>query len=123
MPQFDLFPEADIADMEAFLDEIQLVLPVIGADYLRKPPSNAGRKPPNAILSEMDETSLEDNAGNPIFVVNNDRAGIKGRAREEDGEFIILAGSVGSLKERSSFIERYQTARVNAFETKRARKK
>ncbi|HWF67540.1 MAG TPA: hypothetical protein VN670_09550 [Acidobacteriaceae bacterium] len=31
-------PESDIADMEFFLDQIQLILPVVGFDFLRGKP-------------------------------------------------------------------------------------
>ncbi|RJE80784.1 GIY-YIG nuclease family protein [Paracoccus sp. JM45] len=44
-PDFERLPEADIADMDSFLDEIQLILPVIGVDYLRRPVVAQVREP------------------------------------------------------------------------------
>lgn len=121
MPQFDLLPEADISDMEAFLEEVQLVLPVIGAEFLRKPIKKARD-------SKSFEADAVSNASSPIsiglsqeitFVLSNEKAGINAVAREEGGEFIVLEDSIGSMKERVSFNERNKSARDEAFETGR----
>ncbi|MGI1663076.1 GIY-YIG nuclease family protein [Palleronia sp. KMU-117] len=122
LPQFDLLPEADKADMEAFLEEIQLVLPVIGADFLRRPTVNV--KPKS--ISDSAPASLEsqNQEGNEhvLFVLSNSNAGIEATAREISGEFVVLSGSRGSLKEKSSFHDRIKAIRDEALETGRARK-
>ena len=124
MPQFDLLPEADISDMESFLEEIQLVLPVIGEDFLRKPnsklwslskaqeenPGTHGAK--NTLLANKEVT----------FSLSNERAGISAIAREEGGEFIILEGATGALRESASFNDRNRIAREEALETGRIEK-
>ncbi|WP_237057981.1 GIY-YIG nuclease family protein [Loktanella sp. M215] len=115
MPTFDLLPEADISDMEAFLSEIQLVLPVVGAEFLKKPVESQSSKfawvdnelslvPPADLVSET-------------FIVANSQKGIQARAREIGSEFVVLAGSIGSLTEKVSFHERQKAAREDAFET------
>lgn len=99
LPQFDRLPEADIADMEAFLEEIQLVLPVIGVDVFRQPP------PSRSALSDQGQ-ALPSGAADtapPQFVLTHKNFGITATAREVDGEFIIEAGSIGAWRARSSF--------------------
>lgn len=111
-PLFDRLPEADISDMESFLSELQLVLPVIGADFLKQPPtitpSHDGQKR---------VFNLEGIEGNVRFKLINSNAGIFAEAQEVDGEFIVLAGSKGSLKEASSFLSKQKAARDDAFKT------
>ncbi|WP_083096353.1 DUF4357 domain-containing protein [Pseudophaeobacter leonis] len=97
-PNFDRLPEADISDMESFLDQLQLVLPVVGVDFFRKVPSSAGN-------------FVSDSAETPTFTIQHKRKGISATAREIDGEFVVLAGSTGDLKEAASFHERVKNLR------------
>jgi hypothetical protein len=105
-PSFDRLPEADISDMEAFLDELNLILPVIGVDFFRKPKA----RPVEANSSTQ----------NVIFLINNRHKGISAKAQEVDGEFVILAGSTGSLHETVSFDEKRQAARNQILDSGRA---
>lgn len=70
-------PEPDIADMEAFLQHIELVLPAIGFTFLQPKPSADAH-------TDKQDTS-------PLFVL--DRVGAKAKAREVEGEFVVLKGS------------------------------
>lgn len=105
-PGFDKLPEADISDMETFLDELRLILPVIGVDLLKKPVT---RKPDQTLP-------------NPNFHLIHTKKGIKAQAVEADGEFVVLAGSRGSLNESVSFDDAKQAFRNQVFESGRARK-
>jgi Domain of unknown function (DUF4357) len=67
-------PESDRADMESFLEQVQLILPVIGVN-LTQPRPNAER----AIQSS------------PLFVFS--AAGAAGKARQIDDAFVLLRGS------------------------------
>jgi hypothetical protein len=67
-------PESDRADMESFLEQVQLILPVIGVN-LTQPRPNAER----AIQSS------------PLFVFS--AAGAAGKARQVDDAFVLLRGS------------------------------
>lgn len=89
-PEFDKLPESDISDMDAFIDEILLVLPVVGVNFLRKPST------PKPAETNTRETLV-------IFVTENSNKSINAKAMEIDGEFVILAGSTGSLHEGPSF--------------------
>lgn len=104
-PTFDLLPEADISDMEAFLEELQLVLPVIGVDFLRKP----------TVSPQMaSETTT-------YFSLINKRKCISARAAEIDGEFVVFSGSVGSLHETVSFSEKQKAFRSQVIDSERAK--
>ncbi|WP_026479037.1 GIY-YIG nuclease family protein [Ahrensia sp. 13_GOM-1096m] len=96
-PNFAKLPEADISDMESFLDEIKLALPVLGVDFF--PTRKVSAKDPQTIF-RPDAKNEKD----VFFIINNSKAGIDARATEIDGEFVVLEGSTGSLKERSSFL-------------------
>jgi hypothetical protein len=37
-PDFDLLPESDLADMDDFVARLQILLPVLGADFVRPTP-------------------------------------------------------------------------------------
>ena len=109
LPQFDLLPEADISDMETFLDEIQLVLPVIGVEVFKKPASSSKSK-----RSDSGNETIVENAS---FEIENPKAKIRASAREDVGEFIIEEGSIGALREASSFDDRSKNRRDEALET------
>ena len=81
MPPPIALPEADQSDMECFIDQILLILPVLGFDFLRQP-RVAG-----------DDTNLPDNEDSPIFQLVHKKRGIEAQAREVDGEFVVLKGS------------------------------
>lgn len=108
-PGFDRLPEADISDMETFLNELRLVLPVIGVDFLRKP--NTERK-----------SSARNDGENVLFTLANSRKGINAQAVEADGEFVVLAGSKGSLNESPSFHEKLKAKRQVVIESERAKR-
>lgn len=107
MPQFSLLPEADIADMETFLEEIQLILPVVGVEVFRKPSST---KP---ILNENSETA----AIEVKFELVNAKAGIVAQAREDAGDFIVEEGAIGALREAISFNDKIKSVRDDAIRT------
>ncbi|MDO6731153.1 GIY-YIG nuclease family protein [Marinovum sp. 2_MG-2023] len=96
-PNFDKLPEADISDMESFLEEVRLALPVLGIDFFptRKLASN------KLEATSRVNSAVEDDV---FFTLQNARAGIDARATEIDGRFVVLEGSTGSLKEKSSFL-------------------
>jgi hypothetical protein len=77
-PPLPPLPEADVADMEYFLGQIQMILPVLGFSFLQPKPSFATDLPASALTA-------------PIFRL--EAVGVKAEAREVDGEFIVLKGS------------------------------
>ena len=72
-----LLPESDRADMEYFLEQVQLVLPVLGFDYLRPTPTP--------------QSADKDTERSPLLVMNE--VGASARAYEIGGEFVVQKGS------------------------------
>ncbi len=70
-------PEPDVADMEYFLEQISMILPVLGFGFLQPKPS----------VAPFSESS----SGSPLFTLQ--AVGAKASAREVNGEFVVLKGS------------------------------
>jgi hypothetical protein len=75
-PGLKTLPEPDVADMEYFLDQLKLVLPVLGFDFLR-PPATKGDPP--------------DPTKSPTLTMAD--VGAQATAREIAGRFVVLKGS------------------------------
>lgn len=79
-PQGRKLSEAQASDMEAFIEHLQIVLPVLGV--------NAIRTRPVAITAQVAEAT-----SSPVFTLAH-RAGVDARAQVLGDEFTVLAGSV-----------------------------
>ncbi len=78
-PQPNL-PEADASDMDYFVGQLQIVLPVLGINAFR-----TRRAKPVPQAAEPEES--------PTFHLRVSKHGIDARAAQVDGEFTLLAGS------------------------------
>lgn len=83
VPEYRNLPEADIADMEFFITQVQTLLPVLGMDFLRPTP-----KPQLAAGTEAGSKA------SPVFHGDVKKHGIKAKAQEIDGEFVVMEGSL-----------------------------
>ncbi|MGO2941077.1 MAG: GIY-YIG nuclease family protein [Brevibacterium aurantiacum] len=74
--------EAQSSDMEAFIQQLSIVLPVLGVNVIR---SRKTQQPPapSVLASES-----------PVFHLSDRKRGVDARAQLIDGEFTILEGSV-----------------------------
>jgi hypothetical protein len=89
-PDFQILPEADRADMEFFLGQLRLVLPVLGFDLFRRP---------------VDQTA----GGDAVFTFST--AGASATARESDDGFIVTAGSTARKQGTGTFPAGYRALR------------
>ena len=84
-PKLKSLPEADRADMEFLIDQIETVFPALGFEFLR----------PKRPVHSRDEAGLlrplEEDSGLSISLTHI--SGIEAKAIESDGEIIVLAGS------------------------------
>jgi hypothetical protein len=76
-------PEADVANMEQFLANLRIILPVIGLDML---------KPQPRAVTQMAQPVEERTSGDVQFEIRH-KSGVQATAVEEDGEFVVLEGS------------------------------
>ena len=85
-------PESDVADMEFFISQVQVILPVVGFDLLReKVVTSAGSS--NAI-----QASLGVSATRLELLLTSGKYGFEAKAVESDGEITVLAGSRASTE-------------------------
>lgn len=80
-------PEADVSDMEYYITQAKIILPVLGVNLFRSATTaivataaSAANRVPVAVES-------------PIFEVHLKKEGITAHAREIDGEFTVIEGS------------------------------
>lgn len=82
-PPLIVLPEADISDMEGFLSQLEIALPVLGVNVFRSAQISTPIVPAPG--------SVEVAA--PNFTLTQLREGLVAHATEIDGEFTVLAGS------------------------------
>lgn len=109
-PDFDLLPESDLADMDDFIARLQILLPVLGADFVRPTPqvhSSKAAKPtsiPPSQQNGIDGTQVQkyplDAGTHPEFRMS--AGGLQARAVEVDGQMMILAESDARSEEAPS---------------------
>ncbi|MEO1185901.1 MAG: GIY-YIG nuclease family protein, partial [Cyanobacteria bacterium J06636_27] len=97
-PETPSLPESDTADMEFFLSQVQMLLPVLGFTF--------ALPVPNPILfNEFDEDNkIQTKNVSPIFYMKT--SGVEAKAQELDGEFIVLKGSNARRETVESFSKR-----------------
>lgn len=78
-------PEADVSDMEYFIEQAKIMLPVLGVNIFRSPVTSS--------VETVDRRRSE----SPVFEMALRKFGITARAREVDGEFTVLEGSGARL--------------------------
>lgn len=81
-PPVPALPEADTSDMDYFVGQLQIVLPVLGVNAIRVRPS------------KVSVSGLAQVTESPLFHLRNAKAGVDARAQQVDGEFTMLEGSV-----------------------------
>ena len=85
-PQPIALPEADVSDMEYYISQVKIILPVLAVNLLR---SGATAKLTTPATAEPIPATAE----SPMFELHLKKEGIVAHAREIDGEFTVLEGS------------------------------
>jgi hypothetical protein len=83
-------PEADVSDMEYFIEQAKIVLPVLGVNLFRSADVTT------AATSEKTSAGTLDLS--PVFELRLKKEGILATAQEVDGEFTVLPGSTARLQ-------------------------
>ena len=84
-------PEADESDMQFFIDQLLLILPVLGFNFL---PRHKAAVPRDVDPIEKRKQAVR----RPEFRLKSRKHGLAAKAREVDGEFIVSAGSLAARK-------------------------
>jgi hypothetical protein len=80
-PPVPALPEADASDMDYFLAQLQIVLPVLGVNAIRVRPT---------VISAIPTPG---SATSPIFRLHYPKSQVDAKAQQIDGEFTMLTGS------------------------------
>ena len=89
-PELIVLPEADVSDMEYFMEQARIVLPVLGVNIFRSPV--ASPSPPTK------SSGVQDTTVSPLFELLLKKQAILAIAQEIDGEFTVRADSTARLK-------------------------
>lgn len=94
-PASGYLSESDVADMEYFLSQLQILLSALGIDLLRPKPQR--------IVADLAKTSLvSEPYGKSLELVLRHESGADARALEVAGEIVVLKGSRGSDRANAS---------------------
>ncbi len=80
-PTSPMLPEADKSDMDYFVSQLQIVLPVLGVNAIRVPQAASTAPAPAEATTS------------PIFQLGHHKLRVDAQAQQIDGEFTMLAGS------------------------------
>jgi hypothetical protein len=78
-------PEADVSDMEYFIAQAKIMLPVLGINIFRSAAAESS-SPGRSDMPSPRQSS-------PVFELHLKKDGLIAKAQEIDGEFTVLAGS------------------------------
>jgi hypothetical protein len=95
-PDFRGLPEADLVDMDYFLEQLRLVLPLLGFDLYRGLPGSA-------------DPGGSSTGDGPLFAFAT--AGASARGRDNGQGFIVLAGSTARKGSSGTFPTGYRALR------------
>lgn len=95
-PDFNRLPEADRADMETFIEQLRIILPLVGFDLFRP------RRPISTATTSGPDSS-------PVFTFSTGVA--SARARETEDGFVVLAGSTAKAATSGTFQAGYRALR------------
>lgn len=81
-PPVPALPEADRSDMDYFVSQLQIVLPVLGINAIR------------VRSARLAVAATATNIESPVFRLRQAKLGVDAQAQQIDGEFTMLAGSI-----------------------------
>lgn len=86
-------PEADVSDMDYFIEQLKIVLPVLGFDLLRGRQAQVRPSQGHATPPPPDSAPDPSPTDSPVFLLKRAKHSVDARAQVIDGEFTLLKGS------------------------------
>ena len=96
-------PKSDIADMESFLEQVKLLLPVVGFNYFEVTPKSTN----TLFYKQIKSAETEDS---PVFYMN--AFNTNAYARRIEGKFVVLKDSIARKISIDSFADTYKKLRI-----------
>ena len=98
-PKPSSLPKEDRADMAFLLQQLEIILPLLGFDILRP------KRVPRAVVEEAGATPQASSSdGETLFeIVSTERLGLRAEMVEREGEFIVLKDSVARKEGQASW--------------------
>ncbi len=112
MPDCPKLPESDVADMEYFLEQIQMLLPVLGFTFILPVPT-VRTLSVTPLQGSIDFPSQKSDS--PVFKMGI--SGAAAKAKEIAGEFVVLKGSTAQREDADSLSRSYAELRRQLSET------
>lgn len=105
LPSLPTLHEADISDMEYFLEQIKLILPVMGFKFLI----------PSTVKQESEDEQEKTNLIHEIYRIKT--SAFKATMKETDQGYIVIKGSEAKKNLSKSCTETYRNMRRKLLET------
>jgi Domain of unknown function (DUF4357) len=109
-PDTTSLPEPDVADMEYFLDQIQMLLPVLGLSFAVPLPV---LPPPVELPIEKSQDAKETYIESPTFQMSY--AGVNAYAQEINGEFVVYKSSTARKINTQSLANSFVQMRTQLY--------
>lgn len=105
LPSIPTLHEADISDMEYFLEQIKLILPVMGFRFLIQ----------STVKEDLTESYNTNDFTHEVYFIKSNT--LKASMKETDQGYIVLKGSQGKKNLSNSCTETYRNLRRKLIET------
>lgn len=94
-PDYGYLPESEISDMNFFIEQIRIILPTLGLNFLKAKP-----KIPDELRSikTVDDLAKLDMKHVTIFELENKKRGVRARGTQGDDAFTVWEGSEAAMK-------------------------
>lgn len=105
VPPTGVLAESDIADMEYFIEQIELVLPVLGFDILKKTrgrPTKTGGIDGDTLAKMHPPGRSGPNIEKIDLILTDQRTGVVARAILDEAEYVVLEGSTARSTPQAS---------------------
>ena len=107
-PPQGTLPESDIDDMEFFISQIEIVLPVLGFDIIKKKNSRRNLFDDSNFFNDEDISEQQADGQPPgqiSLILKDLRCEVIANAILDDSDYIVLAGSIARSEAKNSFPE------------------
>lgn len=108
-PEQPPLPEPDVADMEFFLEHVQMMLPVLGFTFTQPKPKARLAITQTEVVESGGLPTTQATEGSPVFVIAS--VGMKAKAQEIEGQMVVLKDSTARKEGTPTWPDSYEKLR------------